>query len=136
MGDGFNMLKKHFANRQNWHHTYDNNDFWKSCSHYFYYRPSTFEDPMPHTLLEAIQSGHRIISPKDDRRTFVDGIDDFLSCISYDEKFNKNAIGHKCEWLTSFFWKHMLRPLVESNFSCKMTTISNGLLYDWICKNI
>lgn len=70
-----------------WFHTYDQDLFWKSCSHYFYYRCSDIEDPLPHTVLEAIQSGHRIISPKSKYRQFKDGIDDLLSCIKFDTEF-------------------------------------------------
>ena len=136
MGDEYGMLKKHLNNNKNWHHTYSNKEFWRSCSHYFYYRPSTFEDPVPHTLLEAIQSGHRIISPKDDRRNFVDGIDDFLSCIKYDISFNENECGKKCKELTSFFWRSKLEFLVENSFNDSLTIKSTGLLYDWICSQL
>jgi hypothetical protein len=36
---------------------------------------------MPHTLLEAAQAGCRVISPKNPKRDFEDGIDDLLSVI-------------------------------------------------------
>lgn len=136
MGD-IQLVQKHFASRSSWHHTYSNEDFWRSCSHYFYYRPSTFVDPVPHTLLEAIQSKHRIISPKDTNRTHHDGIDDFLSCLdSYDDRFIPDNIGNSCSCLTSSVWKDYLEQLVESCFTLQPKTLSYGFLYDWICKNL
>lgn len=82
------LLEKHLSCLPNWVHTYSNDEFWSSCTHYFYYRCSDFEDPFPHTLLEAVQSGHSIISIRDPRRSHQDGIDDILSCISFKEKFD------------------------------------------------
>lgn len=116
-----------------WQHTYDNSAFWKSCSHYFYYRCSDFEDPFPQNLLEAIQSGHRIISPIDSKRNFIDGIDDFLSCIDYDIKFIPDRRGKVYDALSSKTWSKYMHSLVHSEFR-KFFPLNKGLLYDWICK--
>lgn len=116
----------------NWRHTTDNNDFWKSCSHYFYYRCSDIEDPFPHTLLEAIQSKHRIISPIDIRRTHRDGIDDLLSFIDYDVDFNEHKHGKPYCELNAEQWQNIVFFAEKNNF--------NGLpcdkksMYDIFCK--
>ena len=130
------LIESKIPSGSNWRHTYSNEDFWRSCSHYFYYQPSDFEDPFPHTLLEAIQSGHRIISYKDINRTFYDGVDDLLSCIEYDAKFMSENKGKKYEMLTSTTWKHYIRDVVESKFAIKPDVLNHGFLYDWICKKI
>lgn len=129
-------IEKYLINNPNWKHTYNNKEFWKKCSHYFYYRCSDFEDPFPQNLLEAIQSKHRIISPKDIFRKHIDGIDDFLSCIEFDEKFIEDNIGVECELLQSNIWKKYITELVESKFSRNHIIYKehNNLLYDWICK--
>ena len=97
-------------------HTYDREVFWKSCSHFFYYRCSDIEDPLPHTLLEAIQSGHRIISPRNPQRDFEDGIDDLLSCIEYDEAYVPEARGVSCEFLNSSAWCGFMERIAERDF--------------------
>ena len=124
--------------RKNWKHTYDNEYFWKSCSHYFYYRCSDIEDPFPQNLLEAIQSKHRIISPKDNNRNFSDGIDDFLSCLDvYDETFIESKIGIDCECLESKTWKKFIEELEKNKFRRPSIIYNqNSTLYDWICKKL
>ena len=130
------LIESKMPHGANWRHTYSNEDFWKSCSHYFYYQPSDFEDPFPHTLLEAIQSGHRIISYKDINRTFYDGVDDLLSCIEYDDKFFPSRRGEKCDALESSLWKNYLTHIVESHFQLAQNSFDCRLLYDWACKNL
>lgn len=132
MGDK-ECIQKYLQLNPNWTHTYDANTFWKNCSHYFYYRCSDIEDTFPQNLLEAIQSKHRIISPKDKNRTFEDGIDDFLSCIEYDETFIENNTGKHCECLEASKWSNFIHELANSKFERK-SIIYHGLLYDWICK--
>lgn len=126
-------LEKYLSNRKNWYHTYDSNIFWKKCSHYFYFRCSDFIDPFPHSLLEAIQSGHRIISPKNNRRNFIDGIDDLLSFIEYDETFIEANIGKPCDLLTGAYWKTYIENLICTDFENPGTIYSKSL-YDYACK--
>lgn len=134
MGDK-QCIENYLATNPNWRHTYDSKDFWKSCSHYFYYRCSNIEDTFPQNLLEAIQSKHRIISPKDIKRNFEDGIDDFLSCIDYDISFIPENNGKKCEILEASKWINYIHELTSSKF-IRHSIIYKGLLYDWICKNL
>ena len=62
------LIEDKIPSHDEWFHTYDNSEFWNSCSHFFYYRCSDIQDPLPHTILEAIQSNHRIISPVNKNR--------------------------------------------------------------------
>lgn len=129
------IIQDQLSNRLNWIHTYKNNDFWKKCSHYFYYQCSDFEDPFPSTLLEAIQSQHRIISLKDINRRHVDGIDDFLSCIEYDDHFIDTKVGKYCKELDSITWRPYIEELVNTKFNRNHIIYkSNSLLCDWIWK--
>lgn len=132
MGDK-QYIEKYLWNKKSWKHTFDANAFWKNCSHYFYYRCSDIEDTFPQNLLEAIQSRHRIISPKDVKRIHQDGIDDFLSCTEYDEKFIEGNVGQYCECLEAKTWNLYIHELVKSKFK-RHSIIYKGLLYDWICK--
>lgn len=131
-------IQKSLIGRANWRHVYDNDEFWKSCSHYFYYRCSDFEDPFPQNLLEAIQSKHRIISPIDCKRNFKDGIDDFLSCLDeYDDAFIENATGIDCECLNSKTWKKFIENLEKTDFQRQSIIYNqNSTFYDWICKKL
>ena len=127
------LLQNELSQYKNWMHTYDNREFWKLTSHYYYYRCSDFIDPFPHTLLEAIQSNHRIISPISNKRNFVDGIDDLLSCIDFDIKFEPEKTGKPCKILTSDYWKKYMYQLISSNFEYQVPKCS-GLLYDLAIK--
>lgn len=118
-----------------WYHTYDNNIFWKLCSHFFYYRCSDFQDPVPHTLLEAIQSQHRIISPVDYKRKFKDGIDDLLSCIEYDEQFKPYNIGEKCEYLESSNWINFYKKISSNRFEINYS-LNKDSFKEWIDDNV
>lgn len=123
------------SNRINCEHTYDPSYFYKKCSHYFYFRCSDFNDPLPHTLLEAIQSKHRIISPLNPNRNHQDGIDDLLSFIDYDLVFNENKQGQYCDGLQANNWKKYIESVIYSNFS-KPCILYNKSLYDWASKNL
>lgn len=116
---------------KNWQHTTNNKIFWKSCSHYFYYRPSDIEDPFPHTLLEAIQSNHRIISPIDDRRRHQDGIDDLLSFISFDTTFEDGICAQHCDELDATAWNNIIRHNIEQFDGLDVTGHS---MYECFCK--
>lgn len=120
--------------RQNkkWRHTTDNQFFWSSCSHYFYYRCSDIEDPFPHTLLEAIQSNHRIISPIDIGRTHRDGIDDLLSFIEYDLQFDDSKEGSQCDALDASNWSNIINFAEQNDFP--LLPFSQKTLYDEFCK--
>lgn len=135
------LIQNSLSQRKNWFHTYDSEIFWRSCSHYFYYRPATFEDPFPHTVLEAIQSNHRIISPKNPRRHFNDGIDDLLSVVEdYDDKFISGRVGPDCQRLSSRYWEKFMQLIVENEFKLlddhRISIKKNQSFGDWICNNL
>ena len=113
------LIENHIPTNRLWKHTYDAAEFWKSCSTYFYYRCSDFEDPLPHTLLEAIQSKHVIISPKSKYRIHEDGIDDLLSCTDFTDKFTDITENKNTQLLAAKNFKRYLTTLVESAFTIK-----------------
>lgn len=129
--------------RKNWKHTYSNEEFWKSCSHYFYFRPSDCIDPFPHTLLEAIQSRHQIISPMNLSRSFKDGVDDLLSCIEFKTRFNPLTesadLAEECQELSYGVWKPYLDELVQTKFKPSHRISlrdSSKTFQQWIEKNL
>lgn len=133
MGDK-QFMEMHLHSNPFWKHTYDREEFFKSCSHYFYYRPSDIEDPLPHTLLEAIQSSHRIVSPKSQNRSFTDGIDDLLSFVEHDTAFDPSKRGSCPDILLDHArWQAYLSQTVAEKFP-RSNVIHGKLLYDWACK--
>lgn len=134
-------IEKHLAKLAEgvWTHTHDHDFFWRSCSHYFYFRPADIEDPLPHTLLEAIQSKHRIVSPVNPRRGFSDGIDDLLSCLDgqYDTSFDPQAIGVECCRLSASAWAKYLQLLCDSRFEVSHSSLQRcQTLAQWIDQNL
>lgn len=112
----------------NWIHTYNPSVFFSSISHYFYFKSLIFEDPFPHTLLEAIQAGARIIVPKS-TRNFRDGVDDLLDFIPHDQDYSLVAGVETPEQLTSSWWKPFIENHVANNYPRVSTQY--GRLYDW-----
>ena len=126
-------IKPKLASNPNWTHTYSNDIFWSRCSHYFYYRCSDEIDPFPHTLLEAIQSQHTIISPIDPRRDFSDGIDDLLSFIPFYTEFNDDVDSYSLNGLdASKYWMNIMENVVSNGF-CPVEMPSHTF-YDWFCR--
>lgn len=133
------VLEKRLSSNQKWKHVYDHEEFWRTCSHYFYFRASDIEDPLPHTLLEAIQSRHRIISPKNQKRNFEDGIDDLLSCVdSYDIALDENENQSQSQCLGPELWKPYMEMLSKERFRVpqRSSVASSKSLYAWIDKNL
>lgn len=142
------LLRKQLSKHSIWTHTYDSSEFWKKCSHYFYFRPCDIEDPMPHTLLEAVQSRHQIISLKNPRRKFTDGIDDILSCLDdYSDTMKKalSSLQESCakrspEALDPQLWKPYIQNLCETRFNYRQTASASASrdlsLCQWVDKNL
>lgn len=135
------VIERHFHGDPSWQHTYDMKQFWTRCSHYFYFRPASFQDPMPHTLLEAAQAGCRVISPKNPKRNFEDGIDDLLSVIQdYDETLVEDRNAPKCRILSDTSrWHNLLEQLVQNDFKLEhrsRISYRRQSFIDWIEKNL
>lgn len=137
------LVEDALRKNKSWKHTYSNEEFWKSCSHYFYFRPSDEIDPFPHTLLEAIQSRHQIISPMNPSRSFKDGVDDLLSCIKFNQAFDiKNdsfELGEYCEALSRDVWTPYLEEIVQTRFRASRRISfrdSNKTFSQWIEENL
>jgi len=81
----FTNLSKHVKNTT---HTFDNEEFYSNITHYVYPRSKMWDDPFPHSMVEALQSNCQIISPTIPNRNHMDGVDDVLDCIKYHTSFN------------------------------------------------
>jgi hypothetical protein len=114
----------------NWYHTTDSEEFFSKISHYWYWKSKMFEDPLPHTMLEAIQAGCRIIVPNNDR-SFEDGVDDLLSFIEYDKEFVKTNKGCCPELLKAKAWNNWLTNHVTERFAIPVETRKYKSMYDW-----
>ena len=86
MGDPNGQIEHH-PKVNNLTHTNNNIKFFSLISHYFYPTSKHFVDPFPHSVVEALQCGKKIIFPKIER-DFKDGIDDIKDCIYWEESPN------------------------------------------------
>ena len=77
-----------YKNVNNHYHTYDNKTFFENVTHYIYPRSKIYEDPLPHSVIEAIQNNIQIISPTVIGRDHKDGIDDILEITNHHQDFN------------------------------------------------
>lgn len=73
-----------FKNRRNWVHTYERDYFWKNTSTYLYPRSTTYVDPFPTSVVEALQTGKKVLIHNLGPRNYKDGIDDVLDVCNYD----------------------------------------------------
>ena len=81
MGSPSRQIKK--ACKKKFKHTYNNLDFFNSITHYVFPKSKQYIDPLPHSLLEAVQAGKQIIIPTIEGRNHRDGIDDIQDFIKY-----------------------------------------------------
>jgi len=84
----FSSLSNHVKSTT---HTFDNEEFYSNITHYIYPRSKMWDDPFPHSMVEAIQTGCQIISPLIKGRDHLDGVNDVLDCIKFHESFNPDV---------------------------------------------
>jgi hypothetical protein len=70
--------------RDNWSHTYDRKKFWSNITTYIYPISTKYVDPFPTSIVEAIQTGKRVLTPSLGIRKYKDGIDDCIEVMKYD----------------------------------------------------
>jgi len=95
-------------------HTFNNKEFFSHVTHYIYFKSNIFQDPYPHNLMEAVQTGCQIIVPYN-YRLYEDGIEDILSCIDYHTNLNNEIIDNSGSVLNLDFSKYM-KELVDRGF--------------------
>lgn len=115
-------------------HTYDRDAFFGNISHYIYPK-STYVDPFPHSLCEAVMSGKQIIIPEMKNRTFMDGIDDIESCISFHRGWSDVVYDNTDSILFKDFMP-FYRRLLDNNFEyrCDPTRYKN--FCEWIEREV
>ena len=120
-------------NVKSYKHTFDNIEFFKNISHYVYPASRVFQDPFPHNILEAVQSGKQIIIPELPHRNHVDGIDDIKECIKWHKTFDENTHydNSKCILNANAFRNFYLR-LFENNFEHRFDKDKYKHFSDWI----
>lgn len=113
--------------------TYTNNniEFFENITHFIFPQSTTFIDPFPHTLMEAIQCNKQIIAPKIGIKKFKDGVDDILQIINYhtDFSFNKELNNN-----FSFNFNKFYKKLLDNNFDNYLEVNKYKTFYDW-CSN-
>jgi hypothetical protein len=113
-------------------HTYDNKEFFRNVTHYFYPTSKVFQDPFPHSVLEAIQSGRQVIFPKI-HRDHKDGIDDLKDCIQWHERFNPDSyLDNSNQPLIAKNFKEFYRKLFNNNFEYSFDRNRFKSMREWI----
>lgn len=80
-------FSKKFKYVSNHRHTFDNQVFFSNVTHYVYPESRNFVDPLPYSLIEAVQSGKQLIIPKVEGRDHRDGIDDIKDFVNSHDRF-------------------------------------------------
>ena len=116
--------------------TYNAEDFFKAISHFVYYPTTSFIDPWPTTLAEAVQNNIQIIVP-DVKRNFKDGIDDIVSVTKVFKEFKPDWWDHKrldnfnCA-LNFKYWDKYYKYLFENNWTFPQHKVKN--FAEWCSK--
>jgi hypothetical protein len=112
-------------------HTYDKDEFFNNITHYIY-PTSSFVDPFPHSLLEAVQAGKQIVIPTTDR-DFKDGIDDIKEIIKWHPKLNldKYYDNSNCSLTFSNFRK-FYKKVIENDFNYEFNREKYTNFSDWL----
>jgi hypothetical protein len=134
MGDPNDQIKNH-NNVLHYNHTNDNVQFFNDITHYFYPTSKYFVDPFPHSVIEALQCGIKIIFPKIERE-HKDGIDDIKDCIYWEES--------KTSWISdkpqlnenhpfkAEIWKKFYHKVFENNWEFRFDRNKYDSLYEFI----
>jgi len=134
MGDQDYLIQNH-PNVLHYKHTNDNVKFFSSITHYFYPTSKYFIDPFPHSVVEAIQCGKKIIFPKIDRN-FKDGIDDIKDCIYWEDTKN-NFISDKPQLnenhpFKAEIWKNFYHNIFENDWNSNFCRDKYSSMYSFI----
>jgi hypothetical protein len=138
MGDDEPEIRHH-KNILHYNHTNDNVQFFSYITHYFYPTSKVFVDPFPHSVLEALQCGKKIIFPKIERN-FKDGIDDIKDCIHWEETAN-NYISDKpdCNKNHPFkakLWKKFYKKIFDHNWTYNLCRSKYNNMYQFIQQEV
>lgn len=133
MGDPCPEIENH-NNVLHYNHTYDNVQFFSEITHYVYPASKIFQDPFPHSILEAVQSGKEIIIPDIQGRNHRDGIDDIKDCIKWHKKLNIDKIGtdNKNQILIAKNFRKFYRKVFDNDFEYEFDRKKYETMKEWI----
>jgi len=97
-------------------HTFDNEEFYSNITHYVYPQSKLWDDPFPHSMLEAIQTGCQIISPLIKGRNHLDGVNDILDCIQFHESFNPDVYFDNSKSILLSNFRQFYERVFENDF--------------------
>ena len=118
MGQLNEDLSKKFNQVINHYHTYDNVKFFSNITHYIYQKSVIFQDPLPHSLIEAIQNNIQIIVPHIQGRSIKDGIDDIIEISKYHDCYNEDLYLDNSDTIyRSSVFKKFYMQLFENDFN-------------------
>lgn len=131
MGDDDHKLKHH-QNVLTYTHTHDNKTFFRNVTHYFYPTSKSFQDPFPHSVLEAVQAGRQVIFPEIDRN-HKDGIDDIKDCVKWHQTFNDDIyLDNSDHPLKPELFKNFYTRLFANNFEYSFDRSKFKNMREWI----
>jgi len=135
MGDRNDQLQRH-PNVKSFKHTYDNYEFFKTITHYFYPTSKYFVDPFPHSVLEAVQTGKQIIFPSIDRE-HKDGIDDLKDCINWHQNFRPDVtLDNINQPMTALNFKKFYQRIFDNNWEHRFDRDQYKTMYEWIEREV
>ena len=131
MGDHNPQIEKH-PKVLHYNHTHDNVQFFSYITHYFYPTSRYFVDPFPHSVLEAVQCGKKIIFPTI-HRDFKDGIDDIKDCITWHKDYVPNTENdNKNHPLTAKTWAKFYKNVFDCRWEYNFCREKYKNLYQFI----
>jgi len=133
MGNNIGSLNISNKHIKQYTHTFNNIEFFKKVTHYIYPKSKQFQDPFPHTLIEAIQSDCQIICPEVFGRNHKDGIDDICEVTRH---HNKLILDYKLDNINTIFsskvFKKFFLKVFDNNFEHILDRTKYKYFSDWI----
>jgi hypothetical protein len=133
----YSDFTKRFDCVQNFNHTYDNERFFSSISHYVFPASKIYVDPFPNTILEAVQTGKQLIIPTIPDRSHRDGVDDIKECVKYHTTFNPDVYyDNSNTMLKSENFDKFLKNVLENDFEYHLDRDKYKSFSEWIEKEV
>jgi hypothetical protein len=121
------------ACKGNFKHTYDNVEFFNSITHYVFPKSKQYIDPLPHALLEAVQSDKQIIIPTIEGRTHKDGIDDIQDFIKYHNKVDIDTYYDNTNYLLrEEVFKDFYLRVFDNNYEYSFDRSKYSNMREWV----
>ena len=125
----FQQLSKHVKSAT---HTFNNEEFYSNITHYIYPRSKMWDDPFPHSMLEALQSKCQIISPTIPNREHMDGVDDVLDCIEYHTRFDPGIFYDNSNSIILSNFKQFYEKVFDNDFEYSFDRSKYSRFNEWI----